>query len=364
MPDSVAIAGAGIIGLSIAWQLANSGTLITVFDAREAGGEASWAGAGMLSLGGEIEAGSEIASLAIESRALYPSFVRALESASGLSIDYQECGALDLAYSQEDWQELQARLYGQAPFELNHRVLNAQQIASFWPRVRREGLVAGLFYPGDGVVNPRELIAALKVACRRAGVSLCEGCPVQDIRVQRDSVSVKTERGEGDFAAAVVAAGAWSNTIRVTGTPELPFAEPVKGHLIGYLQPDQTCNTIIRHGHTYLLQRANGLLIVGASMEHVGFDRQVKPERVTELVRQAAEIMPHLAETSPTEVWTGFRPASTKLQLGAWGSPRLLLAYGHLRNGILLAPVTAQRIREELSASLRTHSFVADERPQ
>jgi glycine oxidase len=351
IPDSVAIAGAGIIGLSTAWRLASSGIQITVFDAGLAGGEASWAGAGMLSLGGEIEAGSEIASLAIESRALYPSFVHDMESASGLSIDYQECGALDLAYSEEEWQELQARLNSQAGFELKYRVLNPQQIRTFWPRVRPEGLVAGLFYPGDGIVNPRELITALKVACQKAGVILRENCPVQSIGVERHRVTVATGCWQGDFGAAVVAAGAWSNRIRLIGAPELPVAEPVKGHLIGYMQPAQTCNTIIRYRHTYLLQRANGLLIAGASMEHVGFDRAVKPERVAELVRQAAQVLPHLAETSPTEIWTGFRPGSTKLQLGPWCSPRLLLAYGHFRNGILLAPVTAGRIGQQLSAS-------------
>ncbi len=363
-PDSVAIVGAGIIGLSIAWRLTRSGWRVTVFEAGRAGREASWAGAGMLAPGGEIDARSELALLAVESRALYGDFVRDLEGASGLSVDYQECGAIDLAYSQRDWQALQTRLQNQSEFGLAHRILTPQQIRTFWPRVQTERLVGGLFYPGDGLVNPRELITALKLACQNHGVSVRENCRVERIDASGWGVSVAAPADPEPFLAAVIAAGAWSSRIALEGAPPLPESEPVKGHLIGYLQPEQTCNTIIRHQHTYFLQRANGLLIVGASMEHVGFDREVRPERVAELVIEAGKVLPHLSETSPTEVWTGFRPGSDKLQLGAWHSRHLYLAYGHLRNGILLAPITAERIASELNANLQMRSFASGEPPR
>jgi glycine/D-amino acid oxidase-like deaminating enzyme len=113
------------------------------------------------------------------------------------------------------------------------------------------------------------------------------------------------------------------------------------------------CVTIVRHNHTYMLQRANGLLIVGASAERVGFDRTVDQSAVIRLEKEAAQIMPHLAETSPTEIWTGFRPGGDKLHLGQWHSPKVYLAYGHYRNGILLAPATAERIKREIIASLQ-----------
>jgi glycine oxidase len=125
----------------------------------------------------------------------------------------------------------------------------------------------------------------------------------------------------------------------------------VKGHLIGYQQPEQTCNTIVRHGRTYLMQRSNGLLIAGSSMERVGFDRELDPVIESDLAKRAGFIMPHLTETSPTESWMGFRPASDDLHVGVWHSPRLYLAYGHFRNGILLAPVTAERIAGDVSAN-------------
>jgi glycine oxidase len=126
----------------------------------------------------------------------------------------------------------------------------------------------------------------------------------------------------------------------------------VKGHLIGYQQPPGMYRTILRHGHTYLLQRAGGLLIVGSSEEHTGFDRSIDAGIVADLAARAAFLLPHLAKETPTEAWTGLRPASDALHTEAHGtSGRLYLAYGHYRNGILLAPVTARDLAAEISAS-------------
>jgi glycine/D-amino acid oxidase-like deaminating enzyme len=103
-----------------------------------------------------------------------------------------------------------------------------------------------------------------------------------------------------------------------------------------------------------LLQRGNGLLIAGSSMERVGFDPDLNPFIESDIESRASFLMPHLAETTKSESWMGFRPASDKLHVGCWHSPRLLLAYGHFRNGILLAPVTAERILNEISANWQT----------
>lgn len=349
---SIAIAGAGIIGMSAAWRLAQNGWRVTVFDRGPIGGEASWAGAGMLSLGGEIEAGSPLAAWAFESRRLYRDFVRELQESSGIEIDYQECGALDLAYSQEELERLNRRAAAQAAIGINSKLLDLGQVTAFWPRVRREGFAGARFYSDDAIVNPRELVAALEVVCRRAGVCIIPHCAVTRIDVSANSVAL-TMQGLRNYDIALVAAGAWSSTIPVTGVPALPASEPVKGHLIGYPQPKETCSTIIRHGHTYLLQRENGVLIVGASVEHVGFDRHIDPQIAGQIASQGAFVMPHLGETTPTKVWAGFRPASDELHVGRWNSPRLYLAYGHFRNGILLAPATAARLVEMLGAGTK-----------
>jgi glycine oxidase len=350
---SIAVAGGGIIGLSIAWRLAQAGHNVTVFDQRTVGGEASWAGAGMLAPGGEIEEPSAIAALAIESRGIYSRFVRELEDASELPIDYQECGALDIAYSEDELAALERRGARQRDLGVYSKRITRAHVATFWPRVRRDGLVGGRFYPNDAIVNPRELTHALKCVCCKAGVTVREYCLVRAIAISPECVSLRSSWDYQDFRVVVIAAGAWSSLIAVSGVPDLPKAEPIKGHLIGYQQPEQTCNTIIRHGHTYLLQRGNGLLIAGSSIERVGFDRDINPFIETDLAKRAGFVLPHLGETSPSETWMGFRPASDDLRMGMWHSPRLCLAYGHFRNGILLAPVTAARVAAEVNASLQ-----------
>jgi glycine oxidase len=280
--------------------------------------------------------------------------VRELEDASELPIDYQECGALDLAYSDDELMALERRAERQCAIGLHPKRITRAHVLTFWPRVRREGLLGGWFYPNDAIVNPRELTHALTYVCRKSGVGISEHLRVTTIEVADENVTLHSGTGTQHFEIAIVAAGAWSSLIDASGVPALPTAEPVKGHLIGYQQPEQTCNTIVRYGHTYLLQRANGLLLAGSSMERVGFDRELNPFVEADLVRRAAFVLPHLSETSPSETWMGFRPASDDLQIGLWHSPRLYLAYGHFRNGILLAPATAGRIAAQINANSQT----------
>jgi len=332
---SIAIIGGGIIGMSAAWRLAQAGFTVSVFEKSRIGGEASWAGAGMLSPGGEFDEDSEMARLAVESRDLYRNFVEELQRESKLAIDFQETGALDLAYSAAELAQLAARAERQTAIGIPSRPVSAEQITTFWPRVRKEDLAGGYFYPGDASVNPRDVVAALRAACTNRGVKLIEHTEIHIVAPEAYDVTI-------------IAAGAWSSSIAVNGLPPLPHSEPIRGHLIGYHQPEQTCSTIIRHNHTYLLQRANGLLLAGASVERAGFCRDIDQAAARQLETQAGQIMPHLSETTPTEIWNGFRPGSDTLHIGQWHSPRVYLAYGHYRNGILLAPVTAQRITASL----------------
>ncbi len=349
----VAVAGGGLVGLSISWRLAQQGFRVSLFEKGSIGQEASWAGAGMLSLGGEFDSTSPLLELALESRRIYRDFVRELEQVSQTDIDYQECGALDLAYGSDEWDALRGRSEAQATVGIGSRTLDLQQVRTFWPRVRLDGLTGAIFYPDDAIVNPRELVAALKLACGTEGVTVFEDSSISDVDLGQEEVRFRAGSVAHGVDAIVVAAGAWSGLIQLRNVPPFPASFPVKGHLIGFDQPDQTCSTIIRRSHTYLLQRANGLLIAGASVEHAGWDSRIDPAMAASLARDASLLMPHLAETSPSQVWIGFRPGAATLHLGAWHSSRLYLAYGHYRNGILLAPVTAHRIAKEISANLR-----------
>jgi glycine oxidase len=220
--------------------------------------------------------------------------------------------------------------------------------------VQTEKLAGARFYPEDGIVNPRQVVTALIAANRSLWVTLVENCPVSCLKLADEGVDLTSGNGVSKYAAVIVAAGAWSGGIQIAGVPQPPASEPVKGHLIGYRQPDQTCTTIIRGTNIYLLQRANGLLLAGASVERVGFEREVNPEITAKLAADAGAVLPHLSETTPTESWTGFRPGSDALHVGPWHSNRLFLAYGHFRNGILLAPWTADVLADTIAASLET----------
>jgi glycine oxidase len=350
--NSIAVIGGGIIGMSVAWRLAQAQFAVTVYEKGVIGGEASWAGAGMLAPGGEFQSDSDLARLAVESRDLYPAFVDELKRASGAAIDYQETGALDLAYSAAELTALDHRAERQAAIGIPSRRVAPEQIAIFWPRLNTVELAGGYFYPGDAFVNPRDVMAALRIVCENAGVALLEHTEAKTLSAAALGVCVHRK----SYSAAVIASGAWSGFITVDGLPALPKSEPVRGHLLGYQQPPETCHTILRRGHTYLFQRANGLLIAGASAERVGFDRGLDRQAVALLEKEAALVLPHLAQTSPTEVWNGFRPSSDALHVGAWHSTRVYLAYGHYRNGILLAPSTAQQLARQISANLQTQS--------
>ena len=331
------VAGAGIIGLSCAWRLARCKIPVTVFDAREAGGEASWAGAGMLAPGGEMDEASPLTEMALASLACYPDFVAALREASGLPIDFQRCGALELALDDREAAELEQRAVRQATIGIRSE------------STRHDGSVAARFYPDDALVNPRDVMAALRTACLRSGISIHELEPVVEIFEDGSGVrtSLASYRGDG----VLIAAGAWSADL----VPRfaLPKTIPVRGHLIAWRAEPGTLGTILRHGNTYLLQRDTGSLIAGSSTEHAGFNRTIDESVVQDIHTRASRLLPALGAMNPTERWIGFRPGIEGgiPAIGRIAGTRIWTAFGHYRNGILLAPDTARRIEESVTQS-------------
>jgi glycine oxidase len=159
----------------------------------------------------------------------------------------------------------------------------------------------------------------------------------------------------------VLAAGAWSGSVPFSAggiTRKLPGSFPVKGHLLGYRLEAGSCPTILRQGHTYVLQRSSGFTLCGSSMETVGFDRSVDPEIVRDIAHRGQELLPILSEAGSPEAWIGFRPRADahRPQIGRFADSNLWLAYGHFRNGILLAPATAERVASEITSSSGTGS--------
>jgi glycine oxidase len=338
-PDAIVI-GAGIIGGSIAWRLAQAGVAVTLLDSGGLGGEASWAGAGMLAPGGEFVSRSHWAEFALKSLALYPAFVEELQSESGVPIDYRPCGALEIARSDAEWQELLVRRAAQEALA-----------------IRSEIRADGLFYPGDALVDPRHVTSALRCACQKRQVHIRERTRVLGIRLSGDRVDVDTSGGQLSTSAAVLSAGAWSGAIPVSSADrsiEIPASFPVRGHLLGYTLEPGSLGPILRRGHSYVMQRSNGFTVAGTSSEQVGFNRELDPQVISGIRAGACELLPRLRSAPEPVAWLGFRPATADFEpvIGRVQETGLWLAYGHYRNGILLAPATAARVAGEITSSL------------
>ena len=341
MPEIVIIGG-GIIGGSIAWRLAQAGAAVTVVEAGVFGGEASWAGAGMLAPGGEIACRGQWAVFALESLAMYPAFVEELQGETGVSIDYRVCGAFEMARTEAEWQEIAARRAVQTELGIRSEVSGDR-----------------VFYPDDAIVDPREVTQALRRACEKRGVEIREHTKALAVRVTGDRAEVETGGGRLSGSAVVVAAGAWSGAIPVSG-PEgrigIPATFPVRGHLLGYALEPGSLGPILRHGHTYVMQRSTGFTIAGTSSEQVGFNRELDARIVQEIRERASELFPPLGSAEAPTAWLGFRPATEGFEpaIGRVDDTCLWLAYGHYRNGILWAPATAARIAASLNLSSST----------
>ncbi|BDC49693.1 glycine oxidase ThiO [Bryobacterales bacterium F-183] len=325
MKTDVVVVGGGIIGCSIAWRLAQQKLRVTVVDQGKIGGESSWAGAGMLAPGGEIFGDGTWARRGVESLRLYPAFCEELTEASGgMAIDFKVTGAREFG----EMATLRERAEAQATVGIASVVEHDH-----------------VLYPDDAVVNPRDVVAALREACTRLEcVTFVEDVAVTEIATGAVSVQDAATL-ECDWV--VVSAGAWSSRL----LPEAPAAFPVKGHLIGYWMEPGAIGPIYRKGHHYVLQRQSGYVLAGATTEHVGFDRTVDPHTVEALHKETKAAFPDLPDW-PIDSWIGFRPGSHgDPVVGPYaGAERVYLAYGHYRNGILNAPVTARMVCEAVTS--------------
>jgi glycine oxidase len=341
----VIIAGGGIIGLACAWWLARGGLPVTLFDSRELAAEASWAAAGMLAPGGEMDEDSPLTAMALRSLALYPEFLRELSEASGSAIEYRPCGAVTLAFTEDEAAALEKKAARQAA------------IGILSESAAHAGAAAARFYPADALVNPRQMTAALRRACVRSGVAIREYEPV--VEILGAGSGVRTSRGEVRGEGVLIAAGAWSSQLDRGLSPRtvLPVLSPVRGHLVAWQADTMLLDPILRHADTYVLQRQclsgrAGRVIAGGSTERAGFDRTLDERVCADIHARAARLLPALANMAPAERWNGLRPATDgdAPAIGRIPSTSIWTAFGHYRNGILLAPETARMIAESVTA--------------
>jgi glycine oxidase len=333
--DAIVI-GAGIIGLSLAIELRKSGLSVLLAEKGEPGREASWAAGGMLADFG-LEIPAPLQALATESAGMYPEFVHELEEESRLKIDLRSEGTLLFLDSIQDRALRQSHPLP-ASLEKLEPALQTPTEAPLFLKERS--------------VDPRHLTAASIAAARHRGVDFSSGDQVLQVEIERGKVAgVRTNKTR--FAAAIVVncAGAWAGQIGPHGFP----TRPVKGQMLCVAMPRKNLMThVVRTPNVYLIPRSDGRLLIGATQEEAGFDKQTVPETLQKLRKAALDLVPKLADARILEAWAGLRPGTPdKLPiLGETATPGYFVAAGHFRDGILLAPVTA-RVVSQLIAGQR-----------
>ena len=336
------IAGGGLIGLACALEAAGSGLEVLVVDPG-ADGRASEVAAGMIAPVGEASWGEEaLLAAALDSAGRWPDWAERL-GAEGGDVGYRRCGALHVGLDRDEAAELRRRheLHGQ--FGLESDWMGARACRRLEPGLSPD-VAGGYVAPGEGEVDPRRVTTALRSACERAGVRMRAGS-VASVRLSDGGVR-GVELGDGTAIAAervLLAAGAWLGSIEVPGL-ELPV-RPMKGEIVRLRarRDERPCERIIAAERVYIVPRASSEVVVGATVEDRGFDTRVTAGGVHELLREAYRALPEIAELELAGCEAGLRPTTPDNAplIGATAVERLLVAGGHHRNGVLLAPFTA-----------------------
>jgi glycine oxidase len=335
----VIVAGAGIIGLTIALELARSGYRVRVLERGQAMSEASWAAAGMLSAE-DPDHPAELTELAALSIQLYPKFLSTVEQLSGHSVRLRTHATL------------LATIGSQGKFHRNDTP-TCYAISADEASRRVPGLAVddrSFLWLEETSLDPRDLCVALPLAMTAAGATLQQETEVLAVTSHSGGVEVRTRRETVTADAFVNCCGAWAAEVQ----PRTVEVEPRKGQMLTVRLPQpMDLAYVLRAPDVYMVPRGAGQIVIGATVERVGFDRRVEPGVLEKLHSQAAELWPPIASAQVVESWSGLRPGTAdELPLiGSAGQPGCWVATGHFRNGILLAPATGLIIRQLLQGT-------------
>ncbi len=349
------VVGAGIIGLSCAWRAARAGIETIVIDAgpRE---RASAVAAGMLAPIGEASWGEEaLHEAAAASATAWPSFAAELAAASGLEVPYRRCGALHVALDRDEAAELRRVHELHERFGLESCWLRGSECRRLEPGLSPL-VVGGLEAPGEAEVDPRDVLAALRAALRAEGVAIRDGAEAVELLIDGNRArGARLADGRSISADTVlVASGARAGGDLLP--PEVrPPVRPVRGEIVRLRVAPGTrpCERLIVTERVYVVPRAGEEVVLGATVEDRGFDLRVTAGGVLELLREAYRVLPEIAELELVDCQAGLRPATpdNAPAVGATAIEGLLLAAGHHRNGILLAPLSAAIIEALLTGA-------------
>jgi glycine oxidase len=338
------VIGGGIIGCSVAWELARRSVRVIVLERSVPGAEASSAAAGILGAQVECAAPGALFELALRSRRAYAAWTAALVRATGIDVEYRPSGVMDVAFDAGALRALRRRYAFQR--KLGERVVDlaARKLRERLPMLTSK-LSGASFLPDDARVDPPALFRALRIAAERANVEFRSGAYVRRIALENGRV-----RGvgldDGSIVSAtdvVVAAGSWSALVEGAALPP-GGVTPARGQMVELLLSAPLFEPVIHGPRCYLVPRDDGRVLVGSTLEFVGYRREVTARAVRDLLDAAIELVPALADAQLSRTWSSFRPyvADGLPAIGNGAEAGLVIATGHHRNGILLAPVTAE----------------------
>ena len=352
--SEVLIIGGGVIGLSTARELRKRGVgSISIVERGKVGREASWAAAGMLSPDIEADPNGHFYRLCRRSLSMYPQFADELFAETGVDIELDRAGTLAVGFENSD--DLESIYREQRMAGVNVRSLTTRDVLELEPNLS-DRVTSALFYVDNWQVENRKLLKALNTFCMRHEIGIKEDATVERLLIENGKV-VGVETGSGRVTAehVVLATGAWTSLIKI-GDSGMPLEiRPVLGQMICFAPNENLLHCVIHSQRGYLVPKQDGRILAGSTSEDRGFEKGVTDEVIMQLHDMAAEIVPALADESMVDSWSGLRPCSSD-QLPVIGNiagiSNLTIATGHYRNGILLAPGTAQIVADHLTEGI------------
>lgn len=347
MKSEVLIIGGGVIGLAIAREIHKKGIKqITILERGEIGKEASFAAAGMLAPQAETDKMDEFFHLCNDSNKLYPKFAEELFEETGVDIELDQAGTLYLAFDEFDVAEIRERFEWQSKAGLKVEHLTAQEIRRAEPFVSPD-VREGLFFPNDWQVENRKLLEALKEYAEINEIEILENTEITNLLIESEKI-VGAETPDRKFTAekVIIATGAWTSLIKMGESfAALSKVKPIRGQMLSFHTAKRLFTRVIYSPRGYIVPRKLGKILAGATVEDVGFEKNITDAGIETVRENALEISPSLAGLPIDDKWAGLRPCSLD-GLPIIGKVSniedLFIATAHYRNGILLAPITAK----------------------
>jgi len=350
----VAIIGGGAIGASIAFELAEAKLRTVVLDRQQPGREASWAAAGMLSPAPHVPEDALLTPLGNESLRIYPDFIARIEGASDAATNFERKGSLELFFTGAAESDRDRLVAQNARLGVRCEAVSLERAREL-ERSMNPGARAAMWFPEEATVEPRLLMDALLTAAQRRGVEIRANCAVTNLICAGDRCGGVIAGSERIRAIhVIVAAGCFSQAIaeNVVGGSGVPAryapTHPVCGQMIALQSREVKLGRVLRSKGRYVVPRHDGRIVAGSTLENSGFKKNVNEDGVREIFESARELVPELAGAEVVETWAGLRPGTPDGLpiLGPTDVEGLLIATGHYRNGILLAPITAKLVRD------------------